>query len=175
MNTIVANLSLNNCVHTDGDTAAATPRERPLLCVRLLRVAVAVAVGHRGACACSGLDPPLPQLRWWSGRSATPPRGPRSTPPRRQEAAKFTHPAHRVVSILPQIRQFSVRKAGPSRPIPCRLADPSAAGARLAGWSRPDPTAVGTLVPSWFAFVRIGSMGMGQGCVGIRSVWVPGS
>jgi len=41
-------LTSNNCVHTDGDTAAATPRyERPLLClcVRLLRVAIAAGSG----------------------------------------------------------------------------------------------------------------------------------
>ena len=54
-------------------------------------------------------------------------------------------------------------------------ADLASAGARLAGWSRQDPTAVGTFVPSWFVFMRIGLMGMGEGCLGIRSVSVPGS
>jgi len=118
---------------------------------------------------------------WTLGYS--PPRS-RSAPPRRQEAAKFTHPAHCVASILPQIRQFSVRKAEGLRarfrlaspihpPQVCPLAPIS--GARLAGWSRQEPAAVGTFVPSWFVFMRIGLMGMGEGRVGIRSVWVPGS
>nr|CAB3474948.1 unnamed protein product [Digitaria exilis] len=79
MNTTVANLA-NNCVHTDGDTAAAIPRyERPLLCVRLPRVAVAAAVGHRGeepavdwTLPCRFAAAPL--VEWTLGYS------PRSTP-----------------------------------------------------------------------------------------------
>ncbi|KAF8716586.1 hypothetical protein HU200_026272 [Digitaria exilis] len=95
MNTTVANLA-NNCVHTDGDTAAAIPRYE-----------LAAAVGHRGeepavdwTLPCRGRSATLPVLLLQGG----------------QEAAKLTHPgwhpARRVVSILPQIHRFLVRKQG---------------------------------------------------------------
>lgn len=131
MNTTVANLA-NNCVHTDGDTAAAIPRyERPLLCVRLPRVAVAAAVGHRGeepavdwTLPCRFAAAPL--VEWTLGYS------PRSTPSRGARSCK-AHPPW--LAPCPSCRLYPPsnpptpgEEAGPSRRIPSRIADPSATG-----------------------------------------------
>lgn len=132
MNTTVDNLR-NHCVHTDGDTAAAIPRyERQLLCVRLPRVAVAEEVGHRGEepavdwtlpcrlLAAGGVDARL--------RSIAPPfysfKG-----GKKLQSLPTLAPCPSCRLHPPPNPPIPGEEAGPSRPIPSCLADPSAAGA----------------------------------------------
>ncbi|TVU36341.1 hypothetical protein EJB05_18273, partial [Eragrostis curvula] len=164
--------NLFNCVHTDGRHArcATALYSKNLLCVRLLRGAVAEAVGHR-AC-CSGLDPSC--RRWWSGRSATPPPPPRCTP--RTCTAHLTHPVHRPRRQIGQFPLPRPRRCARLRPAssihPPLLCSPALiCGWQLAGGAgeivlRSEPC---RFVPAW-----IGLVCMGRDRVGIRSVWVRG-